>query len=588
MNRRAIACLDQQVHEYLRTSSADATNEDSNAVDQIVEKLREHGRRLKAQQNSRLTISRLPAELLTGIFEYVVPTARLDYESEPVDMSWLSFSQVAQVWRSVALGSPGLWTQPLFGWPRIANVMVDRTANLPLTIICTLSRRSCDVFSHSMRRSNPIHALTIQVGSGYNPPGHVMTTLLFDALPRVQHLSIQQTANSRTDSHAILTEYTVDIDSHASQLTTLTLRNCSLGGPNSHVGSSLTRLVIEYEQAMVTSFLAHCRVQKCLGMLAQAPMLEELRLKNWLGQRSIQNQISDPKLDQPLSRLKQLMIADDPGMLLVILSRFRIPGSASITLCVEALPTLQSYERLKQTLTSYYAEHAPPHSIALDSHGAHLDTRCAENRTLHIETFFSSQIMWPLLTDLDTHAIVDAEIDCMYGIMYPEVEWSEVLEALPSVRVLRLGMWEWWFLGVLLSDYASDGSVLNLSALHLQRVDFSHGMKDQVSAYFALENFLGCYVDFGPRPRLPHLELRGCLFPDCAALPLPDMDTMRTNLDSQRRQLSELVDTVELSISEEDRDHWTKFLERLQDLYANSEAGRDPGEGVANDQFGGN
>jgi hypothetical protein len=582
LNSDAIAELDEHVTTYLRTSSARATEEDSEAFDQIVDKLREHGRQLRAQHNTRLSVSRLPAEMLTAVFGYLIPAARLDYEDNPVNPNALAFSQVCQTWHAVALASPGLWAQPLFCWPRLASTMISRTANLPLTLICKLNGRTLGLIHQSTLRSNPIHTLRLHVNDlDFERLSHNrLHDVLIAALPRVQRLDIRQRPTWPQTYHPVfLTYHEESLDRLAGQLTSLSLQNCTLGR-SSYLGSHLTFLAVEYDRPAESVVFSIARTTEGLNMLRAAPRLVELRIKHWLGDRPTLREAND--LSIPLRDLERVVIVDHSRMLALFLVFCLAPVCTSIKLNYMPFGITSPHDHLCILMKEYYAHYAAvphPRSLAFLATVVELDKRDEATPTIELDVGLARQLVNPLIINsLHTRSIVDLDIDCMYGIFMPDSDWGAILDAMPSLRILRLGTYEWWTVGPVLCTRAGEGNVPELEAMHLRRVDFAHMLKgDVVGPYEQLGRFLDTYdVLF----RLPLLVFSGCLFPQCGVLPLPDDKEIGEMWDHTfQPRFMEVADQAEMTFTLEDRAHWNQALEKIRQIQQDV-AAREAEDGV--------
>ena len=88
-------------------------------------------RRLRYAQNSQLAISRLPAELLSGAFLYVVE-AGLQNGDTNFAAGTFNFLQVCRRWNEVAVGFPGLWVWRISGAIKAWPLFKSRSKDAPL------------------------------------------------------------------------------------------------------------------------------------------------------------------------------------------------------------------------------------------------------------------------------------------------------------------------------------------------------------------------------------------------------------------------------------------------------------------------
>jgi hypothetical protein len=90
-------------------------------------------------QNAARPVFRLPSEVLLRIFELVMFTRFLMIDLNntlTIPPTALAFSQVCREWRTLALGCPLLWTEPIFTWPcvRAGLELSERARGLPFRL----------------------------------------------------------------------------------------------------------------------------------------------------------------------------------------------------------------------------------------------------------------------------------------------------------------------------------------------------------------------------------------------------------------------------------------------------------------------
>ncbi|KZS91000.1 hypothetical protein SISNIDRAFT_168539 [Sistotremastrum niveocremeum HHB9708] len=78
--------------------------------------------------NSQLSISQLPDEILSTVFEYYVG-------SDGDDFDWLNIMLVCLRWRQIAISTPTLWTHVDFTWKSsFIDIFMQRNGTLPLDV----------------------------------------------------------------------------------------------------------------------------------------------------------------------------------------------------------------------------------------------------------------------------------------------------------------------------------------------------------------------------------------------------------------------------------------------------------------------
>jgi hypothetical protein len=99
-----------------------------------------HRTRITMHQNAARPVFRLPSEVLLRIFELAMFTCHMMLDrgdATVIPPTALAFSQVCREWRTLALGCPLLWTEPIFTWPcvRAGLELSERARGLPLSIV---------------------------------------------------------------------------------------------------------------------------------------------------------------------------------------------------------------------------------------------------------------------------------------------------------------------------------------------------------------------------------------------------------------------------------------------------------------------
>ena len=87
--------------------------------------------RLKYAQNTHITIFRMPTELLSEVFLYLVETGLGDGSADFVAGTF-KFLQVCRHWKEVAVASPQLWVWWVAGAARAWRLFESRSKGAPL------------------------------------------------------------------------------------------------------------------------------------------------------------------------------------------------------------------------------------------------------------------------------------------------------------------------------------------------------------------------------------------------------------------------------------------------------------------------
>jgi hypothetical protein len=106
----------------------------------LSQRITHHRTCITMHQNAARPVFRLPSEVVLRIFELVVFTRFLMIglnNTLTIPPTALAFSQVCREWRTLALGCPLLWTEPIFTWPcvRAGLELSERARGLPLSIV---------------------------------------------------------------------------------------------------------------------------------------------------------------------------------------------------------------------------------------------------------------------------------------------------------------------------------------------------------------------------------------------------------------------------------------------------------------------
>jgi hypothetical protein len=117
------------------TSGKKTTDSVIHLIDRRVANLRESIRVLHSQRNGLLSISKVPAEILTEIFLLHQQNVTENYTVETVD--WIGVTHVSQQWREIALNFSRLWIHIPFYHPKWAEEMITRAQHAYLIVRAT-------------------------------------------------------------------------------------------------------------------------------------------------------------------------------------------------------------------------------------------------------------------------------------------------------------------------------------------------------------------------------------------------------------------------------------------------------------------
>ena len=226
-------------------------------------------RALKGRHNSLSSISRLPPELLSRIFEFL---ARGKCYAEKRKLHWIGISYVCSQWRHIALGCPRLWSDIQCSFsPRLAMEMLKHLKTVPITV-----EGRAGWGSYISAGNNAVTAALEQLGRIENltltlcgsPKLKEIVSSLSGAAPLLHTFQI-----TLDDSQAMLPE-NIFSPGGAPQLCCLSLNGCTVNWRSGFL-CSLTHL-------MVARAPTGCRlsVNKLITNLGNMPQLESIHLSS--------------------------------------------------------------------------------------------------------------------------------------------------------------------------------------------------------------------------------------------------------------------------------------------------------------------
>ena len=93
----------------------------------------------KERYNDASMISRLPAEVLSIVFQIYACSAQQE-QGRRQQIEWTAVLQVCSHWRRVALESPSVWSHVTFAYVRWTEAMIERSKSAPLTVHVVVPR----------------------------------------------------------------------------------------------------------------------------------------------------------------------------------------------------------------------------------------------------------------------------------------------------------------------------------------------------------------------------------------------------------------------------------------------------------------
>lgn len=246
---------------------------------------------LRSVRNALVPISRLPREVLGHI---VFSLVAHEQTSNKVQKPPLVVSQVCRDWRRLAVGNPALWTRPDFGRPKLAQMMLERSGKMALSVdlkpsFLDTARQHPDIFPR-------IRSLSISLNSDKRD----LLLALFDGpLPVLESLEIlgafQRVRNVMLENDAM------------PRLTSLLLHNCIMPWSAACI-SGLTSLTIDmmyYDR----HYVIHSA--DLYQIVQRNPALIVLRLKDVLSREEQVPDASEQLEPVVLSKLESLTLSGE-------------------------------------------------------------------------------------------------------------------------------------------------------------------------------------------------------------------------------------------------------------------------------------
>ncbi|KAF7799886.1 hypothetical protein EIP86_011128 [Pleurotus ostreatoroseus] len=255
-----------------------------------ISRIQDEQRALRTQYNAVAPhISRLPPELLSLIFQaFVDDYWDADYGNTYMTRGsrtqiyrtsmcgWLFVLHVCHHWRSVALGTPSLWSRIELGCEPYVELALKHSGEQPLKIFAGRARsdrlprmdayNSATVIQHLPPVFSRLHTVQLRVA---NPVIKSALESLYDLnyglqAPMLKTLIIILNIDQRIDSIPILSNLGLP------NLTSLEIENGSLILLQSFVRPTLTTLDVKFSPACTPSAMVHT--------LEQLPLLQHLKL----------------------------------------------------------------------------------------------------------------------------------------------------------------------------------------------------------------------------------------------------------------------------------------------------------------------
>jgi hypothetical protein len=193
---RIIACYTDAFQDTKNSSAVIDTQLDE--IDWVVQSFQQRKLDLSTRRNLLSYIARLPLETLVHVFWLCVETD-LDFLKRAVKVrsfrTYAAVSHVCHAWRVIALGTPSLWTRPLFSKMPMTKAMVARAKGLPLMVKCEL-KDSNIAHVAPLLQAYPLRSVSL---SGLPQRLKKAYAALAKSLPHLQYLRLEASPPENED-----------------------------------------------------------------------------------------------------------------------------------------------------------------------------------------------------------------------------------------------------------------------------------------------------------------------------------------------------------------------------------------------------
>lgn len=276
------------------------------------------------RRNTLVPISRIPPEVLTSIFKYLV-----HYHSQPdgyvQDQHWMAFSHVCRAWRAYALACATLWSNLpcITGSPDLTEEFLFRSKSVPLTIVAPpcLDQGLRIVSEHPSRISRIAFRFRTDDETTF------ALTRMQKPANMLESLTLEATAQSRGYFEVIPDTF---LSQHAPNLRSLTLK-CIVIHSSSPLLRGLTSLSLRGWPRTPSPFM----YKETLATLNNSPALRTLKLYNWLPDPEIAVGFALTATALPqvnLLYLQHLVLDATPSACADFLDRVTLPARCSVSL----------------------------------------------------------------------------------------------------------------------------------------------------------------------------------------------------------------------------------------------------------------
>ncbi|KAK7058665.1 hypothetical protein VNI00_002301 [Paramarasmius palmivorus] len=274
-------------------------------------------RKLRSQRNSLTTISRLPPELLSRIL------AHCAFRSDTEISSLIRCTHVCSRWRTLALDTPSLWSEPEFEKSNMALEMLRRARNTPLHIKAALHRPLIAVREPLLEAiQNVSRIASLHIAASHNQLVGEIIPLLGKPAPKLQALYLETYGGT-----VVLPEQF--LQDEAPRLRSLELFNVHIPW-NSRLLSDLTTLSIagNLDDTMLPS------ASHFMNVLRNMPALEVLALEESVPNISTAARESLPTLTLP--NLRRLTLRSNILSCTTLVDKLIFPSTTFVYLVLRS------------------------------------------------------------------------------------------------------------------------------------------------------------------------------------------------------------------------------------------------------------
>ena len=289
----------------------------------------------KKRHNTLSITARLPSEILSDIFSYIIPEHTLiPYTNfpSPRGSKWFQVTHVCTHWRGIALECPNLWTRISFGshswW---TEEMLMRSKAAPLIIVTPIFNSNQKSIISALSNISRIKALHLEPFIS-KVDWDILAVNLMNPAPQLERFVLHGSYQNAAASNRSTLPYDL-FSGDAPRLRELELRNCKVPW-TSPVLWTLTSLKVSYRHRVTGEGTGGLGLDQVISALRCIPCLEDLSLQHALPTLRAEDSInfSPGSATIPLPCLKSIHLEDNLQACTYLLNQLPYPATTSITL----------------------------------------------------------------------------------------------------------------------------------------------------------------------------------------------------------------------------------------------------------------